>query len=193
MINFYKQAIYLCIQHSSKGVIERFYYFCFGDCSFGRSISGAGDGQDFDLNGDYYVLYGHSNGFVSSNLLVSHRIASPPSNPIISVEQFNPVTAGTPPPSTMAPGSIPDSVTMPVCQCVHVCMASLILFADLLSWLSSSYGVAINKKQPSEAEEHVTTWGAEIKWATWDKFFEFHVAMSTQIKPLAKNSPEGYT
>ena len=93
-------------------------------CSFGRSISGAGDGQDFDLNGDYYVLYGHSNGFVSSNLLVSHRTASPPSNPIISVEQFNPVTAGTPPPSTMAPGSIPDSVTMPVCPrvCVYVCM-----------------------------------------------------------------------
>ena len=34
--------------------------------------------------------------------------------------------------------------------------------------------------------------GAEIKWATLDKFFDFHVAMYMH-KPLTKKSHEGYT
>ena len=60
--------------------------------SFGRSIAGTGadtaegQGQDFDLDGIYYVLFGHSNGNRASGSLLSHVAGG--SNPSIS-EQFN--------------------------------------------------------------------------------------------------------
>ena len=58
-------------------------------CSFGRSISGTGNDQDFNLNADYYILFGGSDGLPSSQLLISHRSASPASNPTVSEGRFN--------------------------------------------------------------------------------------------------------
>ena len=56
-------------------------------CSFGRSIAGNGDRQDFDLDNEFYVLFGVSDGSRASGALTTHTTGG--SNPSISEEQFN--------------------------------------------------------------------------------------------------------
>ena len=56
-------------------------------CSFGRSIAGNGDGQDFDLDNEFYVLFGVSDGSRASGALTTHTTGG--SNPSISEEQFH--------------------------------------------------------------------------------------------------------
>ena len=57
--------------------------------SLGRSIAGTGNEQDVDLDGEYYVMYGRSDGSTSSGSLITHRSANPPTNPSISDDQPN--------------------------------------------------------------------------------------------------------
>ena len=57
--------------------------------SFGRSIAGNEEGQDFNLNADYYVIFGYSDGIASSGGLFSHRTGDSPSNPSVTGEQFS--------------------------------------------------------------------------------------------------------
>ena len=79
-------------------------------CSIGRSIAGTAP-QDFNLNGDFYILYGRRASNPSAGSLGSH--VGPVPNPSVSITQYNPTQEVTVAPTVTTP-SLPAGVTTPV-------------------------------------------------------------------------------
>ena len=61
-------------------------------CSVAKRIAPSDDGQDLDLNDDYFVLYGRRVGNSNPNSLFAHELG-PTTNPLISSRTVNPVVA----------------------------------------------------------------------------------------------------
>lgn len=79
--------------------------------SIAKKIAPSGTDQDFDLNNEYFVLYGQRRGSSSRGFLVPHEM-TPGANPISSSMTFNPVTAADDSPVT--PSVTTDGVIAPV-------------------------------------------------------------------------------
>ena len=83
--------------------------------SIAKKIAPLGTDQDFDLNNEYFVLYGQRRGDSFQGFLLPHEMA-PGANPISSLMTFNPVTASDESavtPSTMATGGVIAPVSQP--------------------------------------------------------------------------------
>ena len=84
----------------------------YSEFSVGRLMAGTGTAQDFNLNGDYYIMYGRRTRNPIAGGLATHVQTAP--NPVLSAEQYNPATE-TRVMATMPPAlGRPDTVTVPV-------------------------------------------------------------------------------
>ena len=61
--------------------------------SVAKRIAPSGTDQDFDLNSEYFVLYGRRMGSSALGSLTPHEMG-PSSNPSVTSSMVNPVTAG---------------------------------------------------------------------------------------------------
>ncbi len=60
--------------------------------SIAKKIAASGTDQDFNLNNEYFILYGWRRGESFQGVLLPHEM-TPGANPISSLMTFNPVTA----------------------------------------------------------------------------------------------------